>query len=51
MFNEHGKKVKKVGPSTPTLILGLSGAPQTGEKFKVMESEQEARQIANEENK
>ncbi|MCB9308752.1 MAG: translation initiation factor IF-2 [Lewinellaceae bacterium] len=46
MFNEHGKKVKKVGPSTPTLILGLSGAPQAGEKFKVMESEQEARQIA-----
>ena len=46
MFNEHGKKVKKVGPSTPTLILGLSGAPQAGEKFKVMDSEQEARQIA-----
>ncbi|MEZ4909773.1 MAG: translation initiation factor IF-2 [Saprospiraceae bacterium] len=46
MFNEHGKKVKKVGPSTPTLILGLSGAPQAGEKFKVMDSEQDARQIA-----
>ncbi len=46
MFNEHGKKVKKVGPSTPTLILGLSGAPQAGEKFKVMESDQEARQLA-----
>lgn len=46
MFNEHGKKVKKAGPSTPTLILGLSGAPQAGEKFKVMSSEQEARQLA-----
>lgn len=46
MFNEHGKKVKTAGPSTPTLILGLSGAPQAGEKFKVMDSEQEARQLA-----
>ncbi len=46
MFNEHGKKVKKAGPSTPTLILGLSGAPQAGEKFKVMESDQDARQLA-----
>lgn len=46
MFNERGKKVKTVGPSTPVLILGLSGAPQAGEKFKELESEQEARQIA-----
>jgi len=46
MFNERGKKVKEVGPSTPTLILGLSGAPQAGEKFKVLETETEARQIA-----
>jgi translation initiation factor IF-2 len=46
MFNEHGKKIKKAGPSTPVLVLGLGGAPQAGEKFKVMESEQEARQIA-----
>ncbi len=46
MFNELGKKVKKAGPSTPTLILGLSGAPQAGEKFKVMGSDQEARQLA-----
>jgi translation initiation factor IF-2 len=46
MFNEHGKKVKKAGPSSPILVLGLSGAPQAGEKFKVMESEQEARQLA-----
>ena len=46
MFNERGKKVKNVGPSQPILVLGLSGAPQAGEKFKVMESEQEARQVA-----
>lgn len=46
MFNEHGKRVKKAGPSQPVLVLGLSGAPQAGEKFKVAESEQEARQIA-----
>jgi len=46
MFNEWGKRIKEAGPSNPVLILGLSGAPQAGEKFKVMESEQEARQIA-----
>lgn len=46
MYNERGKKVKTAGPSTPVLILGLSGAPQAGEKFKVTETEQEARQIA-----
>ena len=46
MFNEKGKRVKLAGPSTPVLVLGLSGAPQAGEKFKVMETEQEARQIA-----
>ena len=46
MFNEFGKRVKVAGPSTPVLILGLSGAPQAGEKFKVMDSDQEARQIA-----
>ena len=43
---EIGKKVKEVGPSTPTLVLGLSGAPQAGEKFKILESDSEARQIA-----
>ncbi len=46
MYNERGKRVKKAGPSTPVLILGLSGAPQAGEKFKVTENEQEARQLA-----
>lgn len=46
MFNEHGKKVTAAGPSTPVLILGLSGAPQAGEKFKVMTNEYDAKQIA-----
>ena len=47
LFNERGQRVKAAGPSSPVLVLGLSGAPQAGERFKVMESEQEARQIAN----
>ena len=46
MFNERGKRVKIAGPSAPVLILGLSGAPQAGEKFKVTDTEPEARQIA-----
>lgn len=46
MFNEVGKRVEEVGPSQPTLLLGLSGAPQAGERFKVMESEQAARSLA-----
>jgi translation initiation factor IF-2 len=46
MFNERGQKLKVAGPSTPVLILGLSGAPQAGEKFKITESEPEAREIA-----
>ncbi len=46
MFNERGKRIKKAGPSTAVLILGLSGAPQAGEKFKIMDSEQEAKQLA-----
>ena len=46
MFNERGKRLKKAGPSTPIVVLGLSGAPQAGEKFKVVDSDQEARQIA-----
>ncbi len=47
MFNERGKKVKEAGPSTPVLVLGLSGAPQAGERFKCMEGESEAKQLAN----
>ncbi|MCO6462221.1 MAG: translation initiation factor IF-2 [Saprospiraceae bacterium] len=46
MFNERGKKVKSAGPSTPVLVLGLSGAPQAGDKFKEFENEGEGRQIA-----
>ena len=46
MFNERGKRVKKVGPSQPVLVLGLSGAPQAGERFKETDNEQDARQIA-----
>jgi translation initiation factor IF-2 len=46
MFNERGKRVKEAGPSAPVLVLGLSGAPQAGERFKIMDSEQDARQLA-----
>jgi len=46
MFNERGERIKSAGPATPVLILGLSGAPQAGEKFRVLDSEQETRQIA-----
>jgi translation initiation factor IF-2 len=46
MYNERGHKVEVVGPATPTLILGLNGAPQAGDKFNVMESDREARDIA-----
>ncbi len=47
MFNETGKKLKEAGPSTPALVLGLNDAPQAGEVFKVVASEQEAKQMAN----
>ncbi len=47
MFDDTGKKVSEVGPSTPVLVLGLDGAPQAGEKFQVMESDREARELAN----
>ncbi len=47
MFNERGKRIKEAGPSTPVLVLGLSGAPQAGEKFKAVDSEPEARNLAN----
>lgn len=46
MFNERNQKITKAPPSTPVLILGLSGAPQAGEKFKVYENESEAKEIA-----
>ncbi|MBL7720195.1 MAG: translation initiation factor IF-2 [Flavipsychrobacter sp.] len=47
MFNERGQRVEKAGPSTPVQVLGLNGAPQAGEKFKVFEDENEAKDIAN----
>ncbi|MCD7710694.1 MAG: translation initiation factor IF-2, partial [Porphyromonadaceae bacterium] len=47
MYNERNLRIKEAGPSTPVLILGLNGAPTAGDQFKVMESEQEAREIAN----
>ena len=47
MFNERNQRVEEVGPAEPVLILGLNGAPQAGDKFNVMESEREARLIAN----
>ena len=47
MFNERNQRVKEAGPATPVLILGLNGAPQAGDTFNVMPTEQEAREIAN----
>ncbi|MDO4335141.1 MAG: translation initiation factor IF-2, partial [Bacteroidales bacterium] len=46
MFNERNQRVKEAGPSTPVLVLGLNGAPAAGDTFNVMETEQEAREIA-----
>lgn len=46
MFDHTGKRVKEAGPSTPVQVLGLDGAPQAGEKFSVMETDREAREIA-----
>ncbi len=47
LFNERGQKVEMVGPSTPIQVLGMNGAPQAGDKFNSLESEVEAREIAN----
>lgn len=46
MFNERNQRIEKAGPSTPVQILGLNGAPQAGEKFKVYEDEAEAKEVA-----
>ncbi len=46
MFDDTGKKVTSAGPSTPVVVLGLDGAPQAGEKFSVMETDREARELA-----
>ena len=47
MFNERNQKIDKAGPSTPLLLLGLNGAPQAGERFKIYEDEDEAKTVAN----
>ena len=46
MFNERGQRIQKVLPAEPALILGLNGAPTAGDTFHVMDSEQEARELA-----
>ena len=47
MFNERGQKITEVRPGEPCSILGLNGAPQAGDEFNVIPTEQEARDIAN----
>ncbi|QKZ12374.1 translation initiation factor IF-2 [Spirosoma sp. KUDC1026] len=47
MTNDRGERIKEAGPAKPVQILGLPGAPQAGDKFNVMETEREAREIAN----
>ena len=46
MFNERNQRIKEAGPAVPVLILGLNGAPTAGDTFNVLDSEQEAREIA-----
>ncbi len=46
MYNERSNKITEAGPAMPALILGLNGAPQAGDKFNVMESDREAKDIA-----
>jgi translation initiation factor IF-2 len=46
MFNERNQRIQQAGPAEPALILGLNGAPTAGDTFNVLESEQEAREIA-----
>ncbi len=47
MFNERNKRIEDAPPSSPVLLLGLNGAPQAGEKFKVFADEGEAKETAN----
>ncbi len=47
MFNERNQRITKAGPSEPVLILGMDGAPTAGDTFHVMDTEQEAREVAN----
>ncbi|MEY4049737.1 MAG: translation initiation factor, partial [Bacteroidota bacterium] len=46
MFNERNQRIELAPPSTPVVILGLNGAPQAGEKFKVYQDEAEAKELA-----
>ena len=45
MFNERNQRIEKAGPSEPALILGLNGAPQAGDTFNVLETDQEAAKL------
>lgn len=47
MFNERNQRIAEVGPASPATILGLDGAPQAGDKFHILNSEKDARDIAN----
>lgn len=47
MFNERNQRIEKAGPSDPAIVLGLNGAPTAGDQFHVLDTEQEAREIAN----
>ena len=47
MFNERNANIKSAAPAEPAIILGLNGAPTAGDQFHVIETEQEAREIAN----
>ena len=47
MFNERGQRLKQASPSEPVLVLGLNGAPAAGDTFHVIDTDQEAREIAN----
>ena len=47
LYNERGQKVEEAGPATPVQVLGLNGSPSAGDQLRVLETEQEAREIAN----
>ena len=47
MFNERNQRITEAGPSAPALVLGLNGAPTAGDTFNILETEREAREIAN----
>jgi translation initiation factor IF-2 len=47
MYNERGSRIEEAGPAVPVQILGLNGAPQAGDKFNIMDTDAEAKDIAN----